>query len=174
MQSTAGNIYLETEVLTATPVKLQLMLIEAAIRFGRQAGTLWEQGEDEAAGEALLRMQKIVGELIAGLNAEKEPELVHKVASVYLFIFRTLTAAHLHRDAEKLNDALRVLEVERDTWRQVSRQMEDQQPSSISGAALATGKDDQSPSGGSTENRSPSPSPTAAPAETPSSFNMEA
>lgn len=123
MESNVRDNYLATEVMTATPQKLQLMLIEAALRFGHQANRCWSEGRDEEAGEALVRCQQIVTELLCGLNPDNNPELVSRVASVYLFIFRSLTVAQMQRDSEKLLDAMRVLEVERDTWRQVCEQL---------------------------------------------------
>lgn len=111
--------YLETEILTAPPQKLQLLLIEAAIRFSRLAQGHWEAGQDDRACEALIRSQRIVTELVNGLNREQSPELVKKISAVYLFIFRRLMEASFERDQTKLGDAIRVLEVERETWRQV-------------------------------------------------------
>lgn len=117
--STVRDNYLRTEVMTATPQKLQLMLIEAALRFGHQAQLAWDESRDDAATEALVRSQQIVTELLCGLNPDGDPELIRRAASVYLFIFRSLTTAQMQRDARRLADALRVLEEERDTWREV-------------------------------------------------------
>lgn len=119
MSSFSQGSYLETEVMTAPPQKLQLMLIEGAIRCGRQTQAHWKAGRDDQACETLIRAQQIVTELINGLNREAHPELVKKVASVYLFIYRGLVEAGLEHDEEKLDDAIRVLEEERETWRSV-------------------------------------------------------
>lgn len=119
MQVSARETYLTNEVMTATPQRLQLMLIEGAIRFARQADAHWANQEDAHADEALTRAEQIVTELLCGLNPDGDAELVRRVASVYLFVFRTLTTAHLQHDSAQLNDAIRVLETERETWRQV-------------------------------------------------------
>ncbi|MBX3415418.1 MAG: flagellar export chaperone FliS [Pirellulales bacterium] len=123
MHHATRDNYLVTEVMTATPQKLQLMLIEAALRFGHQAQVLWQEGRDDDACEAIIRCQQIVSELLCGLNPEHNPDLVRRVAGVYLFVFRGLTAAQLERDTQRLADALSVLEVERETWRQVCEQL---------------------------------------------------
>jgi len=117
MTHSATQDYLATEVMTAAPQKLQLMLIEAAIRSAERARKNWRDGNNEAAMEALCHAQKVVSELLSGLNREVDPKLVGKVASVYLFIFRSLTEAGHQHDEKKLDDALRVLNVERETWR---------------------------------------------------------
>ncbi len=121
MERSAHDSYLTTEVRTATPPKLQLILIEAALRSAGRAGELWrENRDDEACGE-LLRAQDIVGELLAALDRENYPEMAAQAGAVYLFIFRRLLEAGQQRDPAKLDDAVRVLEVERETWRQVCR-----------------------------------------------------
>ena len=119
MQTSAHENYLVTQVLTAPPQKLQLMLIEAAIRAARLARQKWQGGENEAGSEPLIRAQEIVSTLIAGLNREVAPELVQRVASVYLFVYRSLIEANLRHDEKKLDDAIRVLEEERKTWQEV-------------------------------------------------------
>ena len=123
MQSSAQESYLVTEVMTATPQKLQLMLIEAAIRSVQRARDKWRAKEDELACEALIHAQKVISELLAGLDREVDTELVKRVASVYLFVFRSLVEANYEHDEKKLDEALRVLEIERETWQRVSQQL---------------------------------------------------
>jgi flagellar protein FliS len=119
MQTLARDEYLVTEVMTATPQKLQLMLIDAAIRFGQQAQQHSRAGRDQEAGEAILRAQEIVSQLMGGLRPDHQPDLARQVAGVYLFIFRSLLDAHLNRSEKSLADALSVLKVEQETWRAV-------------------------------------------------------
>lgn len=115
--------YLAGEVLAAPPQKLQLMLIEAAIRSVRLAEQHWNAGEQQAGARALGRCQEIMVELLSGLRPDTMPELVSRVAGVYLFIYRALVSATRDRDPRKLADAVQVLEMERETWRQVCSTM---------------------------------------------------
>jgi flagellar protein FliS len=126
----APDSYREMDVLTATPQKRQLMLVEGAIRFVEQARRHWRADEDDAAGECLIRVQRIVTELLAALNPEVDPKLTGQVAALYVFVFRALIDASLHRDEAKLDDALRVLEPQRKAWEGVCRELG-------AGAALA-------------------------------------
>lgn len=123
MTPIVGSDYLETEVMTATPQRLQLMLIDAAIRSASQARQCLQRQNNEAAFTATLRAQRIMAELLSGLRSESKDGLVRRVASVYLFIYSSLVAANLERDAARLDDALRVLEVERETWRRVCEEL---------------------------------------------------
>jgi flagellar secretion chaperone FliS len=123
MNPSASNQYLTTQVLTAPPQKLQLMLLEAAVRACRSTRQHWRAGEIGPGGETLLRAQQIVGHLLTALDAAPKSELVGKVAGVYLFIYRRLTEAALQRDEKKLDEALKILEIERETWRQLCEKL---------------------------------------------------
>jgi flagellar protein FliS len=127
--------YLATEVMTASPQKLRLMLIEAAIRQAQRAKQHWSQGRVEDATEAIIRCQLVVTELLAGVNREAPNGLAPKIVAVYMFLCRTLVEANLQRSEEKLDHVLEVLEVERETWRLVCHR---QGASSAAGQALTT------------------------------------
>ncbi len=124
MQPSARDTYLETQVLTATPQKLRLMLIEGAIRFVNQTQHYWELGRAEEALESSIRAREIVSELMSSLSPEKSP-FANQMLPVYGYIFRTLTEAQLQQSTEKLADALRVLGEERETWSQVCEKFVD-------------------------------------------------
>ncbi len=115
----AGDAYFNTQVLSAPRHKLHLMLLEGALRHGRRAETLLDQGHGAAADEALIRGQEIVAELLAGLKPGLAPALVRKVAGVYVYVHRALVTAQSRRDVGTLREALRLLELECETWRAV-------------------------------------------------------
>ena len=115
--------YFESQVFTATPQRLRLMLIDGALTYARKATQHWEQGRIYEGGEAIVGCQRIVTELLRGLRADLAPDLVANVAAVYNYVFRCLIEAGFKRDAVKLADAVRVLEIERETWRRVCEQL---------------------------------------------------
>ena len=118
MQYDSQNSYLETEVLTATPQKLQLLLLNGAIRFTLQAKQLKENGEDEQAWEALLRCREIIAEILSGIKHEGN-DVIRQVTGIYLFLFRELSEIQINDEYEKLEGVAKVLEVERETWSQL-------------------------------------------------------
>ncbi len=122
MQSTVHLEYLASEVLTATPQKLQWMLIDGAVRQAERAKERMSAGQQELAGEAIIKCQEIVTEVLAGLNYEDRSPLVRQIAGVYNFVFRALIAAHLKMDVRALDDALGILRTERQTWQMVCEQ----------------------------------------------------
>ncbi len=122
MENTAREKYLESQLMMATPQKLRLLLIEGALRFARKTLEQWEAGETEPAFESLLRCRRVVTELLGSIRPE-QTAAARKIADVYLYLFRALTEAQMHGDADKLRDVIRVLEIDRDTWQEVCVKM---------------------------------------------------
>ncbi len=122
MNQEARDSYFEAQVMTATPQKLRLMLIEGAIRFARKSIQHWEAGENDQALEAIVRCRNIISELLSSIRVG-ESELTKQVASLYLFVFQHLTKAQLRRDVKLVQEAIGILEVERGTWRELCEQM---------------------------------------------------
>ncbi len=118
MTHSRTNSYLESRVLTAPPHRLHLMLIEGALRFGRQAEQAMQAGDFAAASAPLMRTIEIVGEMLAGVRSAKS-EINDKLAGFYWFLFRTVSSAKINDDVAKLGEVLRLLEYERETWQLV-------------------------------------------------------
>lgn len=123
MSASVGDSYREGEILTAPPQRLHLLLVETAIRYTERTRQLWQQNENDAAFEALLRAQQIVSEILAGIKVTDEFPLARKVAAIYTFIYRSLVQAGLTREEKYLHDALRVLNIQRETWEEVCRRL---------------------------------------------------
>lgn len=110
------NPYLRDAVLTASPEQLQLMLYDGAIRFTRQGIRAIEQQNWEECFTALNRAQQIVLELLNALNYDVDRQLCTRMASIYNFIYRKLIEACSRREILAANDALGLLEFQRQTW----------------------------------------------------------
>jgi flagellar protein FliS len=149
---TIDHSYLESEVLTASPQRLRLMLIDGAIRFARQTLAHWDVDHADAASQSLMRCRAIVTELLASVRGDRtscehlvnhlrrpQPlsakqrardvdelhDAARNTAGIYVFLFRDLTDAQMTRDAGKVQGAIRVLEVERETTRLLCEQLAD-------------------------------------------------
>jgi flagellar protein FliS len=121
--STAQDHYLVMEVNAATPQKLQLLLIEAALRLANRARQFWQQGRGDRAIESLDHARSILAEMRTGIKYEIAGELGERISAVYEFIFRCLVNAGCHHDEKSLDDAIRILEIERETWRQLCEKL---------------------------------------------------
>jgi flagellar protein FliS len=147
-QNLAKQNYLQAEVQTATPQKLQLMLVEAAIKNIHRTKKAWEEEKFETGFESLSLAQDIIAEVLSSVDKEGNAELAGKIASIYVFIFRCLAEGGMSHDPQKLDDALRVLTSERETWRLVCEKF----GSSLTGESsarldLSTDSSVKSPSG---------------------------
>ena len=119
--TSAADSYLETRVLTATPQRLRLMLIEEALRRVRLASEALAAGRKLEGAVACSRAREIVSELIAGIHPDGN-EIAKRVLGIYLYLFSTLTEVSLSADGNRLNDITRVLDEERQTWQAVCEQ----------------------------------------------------
>lgn len=116
-QAPAVNPYLKTKVLTATPEELRMMLYDGALKFCRQARAAVEGRKFEDSYHNLTRAQKIVLELSTSLKHDVDPTLCGKLSSLYTFIYRKLIDANMSRELGPLDEAIKLLEYERETWR---------------------------------------------------------
>ncbi len=129
MYSNASDAYLETQVFTATPQRLRLMLIDGAIRRAHAAQEALASGDAAKAMADIGRCRDIVAELIAGITPEQTP-ITGQILSVYMFLYSTLVEISIGKDfisiaseSGRIADILRVLEEERQTWREVCEKM---------------------------------------------------
>ena len=116
MANATNNPYLRDAVMTATPEQLQLMLYDGAIRFALQARDAIQKRDYETSCDRLTKAQRILLDMQSGLNVSVNPELCGRVAAIYGFIYRKLVDANVHRDTAAIDDAMKVLRIERETW----------------------------------------------------------
>lgn len=112
----ASQSYLRNSVMTASQEQLHLMLLDGAIRFTSRAQEALEKADHEATFNALERAQRIVLELSNGLVRDRNPELVDRMIGLYAFVFRRLVDASIERSVTPIEEALRILRHQRETW----------------------------------------------------------
>jgi flagellar secretion chaperone FliS len=122
----AQDTYLETQVATATPQRLRLMLIEEALRRARAARDLWISNEPVQGSDKVARCREVISELIGGINPD-QTHVAKRVLGLYLYLFSSLTELQLTRDTHQMAGVIRVLEEERETWEEVCRSLPDRQ-----------------------------------------------
>lgn len=123
MNAKQPNPYLRTQILTATPEELRLMLYDGALKFCRQARQHLEEKNFEGSYNCLMRAQKIVLELSTSLNHRVAPELCKKLSALYTYIYRLLVDANMTRSGKAIDQAVRLLEFEKDTWQMLMRKL---------------------------------------------------
>jgi flagellar protein FliS len=108
--------YLKTQVLTAPPERLRLMLLEGGVRFLRQGRDGLTRKDYSASYEGFSQARAIVIELMNSVRPDIAPDLCARVQSLYTFIFQTIVEASLEKSIEKADKAIELVEFERETW----------------------------------------------------------
>ena len=72
--------------------------------------------------------------MLATLDPKSEDSFHLRILDTYMFVYRSLIAANLEHSEVRLDDAVRVLEIERQTWRLVCNNLD-----SHGEAEMATG-----------------------------------
>jgi len=121
------NSYLRTKVMSASPAELRLLLIDGAIRFAEQARDGLAAKDFEEAYNGTTQCQAILMELIAALRPEVDRELCERLQALYLFLYRRLIAASSERDPAIVEEVLRLLRYDRETWRLLMEQLAEPQ-----------------------------------------------
>lgn len=113
-----ADSYLETQVLTAPPEQLHMMVVDGALRFARQGLTSLGESDYEMSHESFSRSREFVNELIVGLkkDEEQDQQIIDNLQSLFGFVHRALVAADGQRDEQKAKDAIKILEQHRETW----------------------------------------------------------
>jgi flagellar secretion chaperone FliS len=114
--SNTADAYLKTRVLTASPERLRLMLLDGAIKFARQGQAGLRARDFEASYEGFSQSRAIVMELIVTIESGPDPILAGRVKSVLSFIYSQMVDASVAKDPDKMEEPIRLLEFERETW----------------------------------------------------------
>jgi flagellar protein FliS len=137
--ASANSRYLDGRVQTASQPELQLILLDGALRFGRQAEQLWNDADQRLECDHLLtRLTDILETLVQGL-AITESDVSKRLAEEYAFAFRQVALAQLNHDAAPLALALRLLDFERETWRLACEQLKSIPAPTVPMPAFASG-----------------------------------
>jgi flagellar secretion chaperone FliS len=129
--------YLRTKVLTASPEELHLMLYDGAIRFAEEGKAALLEGNIEKAHNALVRAQNIVLEMSSGLDHSVDPDLCAKMSSLYNFIYRRFIEANLRRETSHIDDTLKILNFQRETWVLLIEKLAEERKGGLVAASVA-------------------------------------
>ncbi len=112
------------------------MLFDGCLKFCRQGRQAIEEQDYESSYNHLVRAQKIVLELSTSLKHDVDPALTQKMAGLYTYIYRKLVDANMNRDVAAVDEAVKLITFERDTWQMlIDKVSQQEQPAaSITGA----------------------------------------
>jgi flagellar secretion chaperone FliS len=119
--ATVKQAYTESSVMTAPPEKLVVMLYDGAIRFLRQSALAMRAGNREVAVNRVRRAEAIIDELNMTLDMT-QGQIPTGLRSIYLFSKRHLSEAVVERDADRIDEVLKLLGELREAWQQIAGQ----------------------------------------------------
>ncbi len=111
-----ADSYLSTQVLTASPYRLHLMVVEGAIQFGNLGAASLLAQDVETAHLALCRCRDFVTELIGGLSEEYDSLLATRMKQLFFSAYVHLAEGERDRDVNRVNAALAILKSHHETW----------------------------------------------------------
>jgi flagellar protein FliS len=117
MPTDSAMSYLRSQVMSATPAELRLMLLDGAIRFAHQGKQGLIDKNYEQSYEGISQCRAIVTELAVGVNRQVDPELCDRVTGVFMFMFGELTEAGMEKAPDRVQRVIELLEFERETWK---------------------------------------------------------
>lgn len=120
MNPTAQQNYLISQVNTASPGQLTLMLYNGCIRFIKQAMASLENNDFEAKNENTKKATLILDEFIITLNYEYE--LSNQLKSLYVYMKEQLIIGNIRKDMECYKVVLEMITDLRDTWGEALKQ----------------------------------------------------
>ncbi len=121
-----ARLGLRTDIETASPHRLILLLIDGAIDKIRAARLAMERDEIAAKGTNISWAISIIDGLRASLNMEKGGELASNLDRLYEYMVRTLVEANLNSDRRKLNEVEALLIEGRLAWKAIEGEVEGQ------------------------------------------------
>ncbi len=115
---TQNTAYRKTQIETASPETLILMLYDGALRFMSQAEIAFEEKNLEQISNLLLRVQAIFAELMTALDKEKGGEIAVNLERLYVFFLEKLGEANVKKDVKPMLEIKPLVQNLRNTWEQ--------------------------------------------------------
>ncbi len=110
--------YRSTQVTSASPETLVLMLYRGALKDVRSALLALESGRVQEVSNGLTRAQDIIIELRTSLNPQAG-DMSEKLAALYEYVHDRLVIANIRKEAPPAQEALDILEGLTEAWMQM-------------------------------------------------------
>jgi flagellar secretion chaperone FliS len=108
--------YKNTQISTATPGQLVVMLYDGAIKFCKMAILGIENKNVETTSNNLIKVQNIVHELKISLDKKAGGDISETLESLYEYMMRRLIEANMKKDDKIIKEVQVMLEELREAW----------------------------------------------------------
>ena len=119
-----ARLGLRTNIETASPHRLILLLLDGALDKIRAARLALQRGNVAAKGSNIGWAMSIIDGLRASLNLEQGGQLAANLDSLYDYMTRTLLEANLHNDLARLDEVERLMQEIRAGWKGIEAEVE--------------------------------------------------
>lgn len=111
-----NNPYFRTKVMTASQEELRLLLLEGCVRFLHEGREGLASRDYEKSYSGFSQGKAIIIELLNALRPEVAPDLCKNLSALYTYMYTTLTEAVFAKDLTRVDEVIKLVEYERDTW----------------------------------------------------------
>jgi flagellar secretion chaperone FliS len=115
------SAYLESRILSASPLDLVNILYEQAILEIHQARQSLARGDVAARSGSILKAIAIIGELQSSLDHEAGGEIAANLGQLYQYMRARLTVGNLRQSDAPLAEVTRLLESLGDAWSAIAK-----------------------------------------------------
>lgn len=119
MDTPQTKLYKRSQVETASPISLVLMLYDRAIVLLNKAKNEISANQYEAKGGSLDKASDIVFELLTTLDKDKGGEIASSLAKLYNFVLREITDANANQNTKALDNSIKILSELRESWESI-------------------------------------------------------
>lgn len=119
----AADAYRSSQIQTATPLGLIVMLYDGAISFLAQAERCSASGGWEEAQKFIRRAQNVVYELMGCLDMEKGGRIAVDLFRLYEYMGYRLVQAQIRKDVGPVEEVRGHLSSLREAWAEVERRL---------------------------------------------------
>ncbi len=113
--------YKKTEIQTASPAHLVVLLYEGTVKHITKGEALLGDPETFAdASTHLLRAMNIITELHGVIRPDASPELAKSLSDIYRYVLDIISQALQERDPEPLAEAAKHMATLGDAWREIA------------------------------------------------------
>lgn len=125
MNMQAQENYLRTQINTASPSELTLMLFNGCVKFLKQAQIYLQNRNYEQKNLYIHKARDIIDEL--NLTLDMRYDLSSQLRALYHFINEQLAKANMKNDPEALQVSLDLVSELRDTWAEAMKKAKTQE-----------------------------------------------
>lgn len=113
--------YQQTQIETAPPERLLLMLYDGAIRFCNTAKKAMEDKDPKTANVYCIKVQNILNELMVTLRMDVGGDLPRNLFDLYEYMHHRTVTANVYKDPKPLEEVAAHLKDLREAWAQAAK-----------------------------------------------------